>query len=207
MTGLLDKVEPLSIATPFRRTARVSQDGLYRTRLGRVSDFAGTMIFIMLNPSTADAEQDDPTIRRCLRFMIREGCGSLRVVNLFTRRSPDPRTLWRSDDPLGGDATTEIREAICDSYPEAYVNGIRRAAEKGSGWDELPYDRIVCAWGAPPAGAPRWFLDMRREQIEEVTDYASHMKRELFALGLTAGGDPRHPLYVKGDAPLIRFAA
>lgn len=203
----IEEAVRLSIRTPFRRSAKLSPDGLYRTRLRRSSDYAGTMTFIMLNPSVGNAERDDPTLRRCLGFMVREGLGNLNVINLFTRISPTPRALWQGDDPLGSDAATEIRDAIAKSYPEAYVNEIRRDAEKGSGWDELPYDRIVCAWGAAPSGMPDWFRIMRQEQIDEVIDYARAMKRELFCLGKTDSGDPRHPLYAKADAPLIRFAA
>lgn len=199
--------DPLSVKTPFRKSAKVSIDGLFRTRLDRQSDFAGTMTFIMLNPSTADAAIDDPTIRRCLGFMVREGLGSLRVVNLFTLRTSKPRVLWaeKTEDPLGPDAKFEIENAISDSLPEQYVLETRRDAEPGSGWDELPFDRIVCAWGAMPTQAPEWFLHMRAEQIENVVEYARALKRELFCIGRTESGHPRHPLYVRKDEPLVRF--
>jgi hypothetical protein len=60
-------------------------------------------LFIMLNPSTADAELDDPTIRRCISFAKREGCTELRVVNLFAFRSTDPDNLEVRIDPVGPD--------------------------------------------------------------------------------------------------------
>jgi len=59
------------------------------------------MTWIMLNPSTADAEKDDPTIVRCMRFARREGCGGIKVINLFALRATDPRELRTHDDPVG----------------------------------------------------------------------------------------------------------
>jgi hypothetical protein len=61
-----------------------------------------TMLFVMLNPSTADAHHDDPTIRRCRGFAQREGCTRLEVVNLFSLRATDPRELRKAADPVGG---------------------------------------------------------------------------------------------------------
>jgi hypothetical protein len=62
---------------------------------------APQIAFIMLNPSTADAETDDPTIRRCIRFAQAWGYGSLEVVNLFALRATHPRQLLASADPVG----------------------------------------------------------------------------------------------------------
>ena len=59
------------------------------------------MTWIMLNPSTADAFADDPTIRRCVSFARRGGCGGIWVVNLFALRATDPRMLAEHADPVG----------------------------------------------------------------------------------------------------------
>jgi hypothetical protein len=55
----------------------------------------------MLNPSTADGKEDDPTIRRCIGFAKSWGNGSLEVVNLFGFRATDPKELLEVKDPIG----------------------------------------------------------------------------------------------------------
>jgi len=83
--------------------ARFSPDRLYRYRLEReVAPFSeGTVCFILLNPSTADEEQDDPTIRRCMAYARAWGYRHLVVVNLFGYRATDPRELRKVSDPQG----------------------------------------------------------------------------------------------------------
>ncbi len=66
----------------------------------------------MLNPSTADASVDDPTIRRCMGFSRRLGYQGMVVVNLFAWRSPKPSELSKADDPVGPDNNWHIEEAI-----------------------------------------------------------------------------------------------
>ena len=84
-----------------------SPDMKYRYVLGRVldplwnHDLASCLFVIMLNPSTATHEEDDPTIRRCIGFAKRERCSSLVVRNLFAYRSTDPDALLEVDDPVG----------------------------------------------------------------------------------------------------------
>ncbi len=64
--------------------------------------------FVMLNPSTATDEVDDPTIRRCMDFAKRWDCTSLRVVNLFAARATDPRELRHMTDPIGPENDSAI---------------------------------------------------------------------------------------------------
>ena len=61
----------------------------------------GYVNFIMLNPSTADDQKDDPTIRRCMGFTRRWGFAGLHVTNLFGLRATDPKELRRTEDPHG----------------------------------------------------------------------------------------------------------
>lgn len=94
----------------MRCDAFISDDGKYRYSLFR--EWNGDLplvVFVMLNPSTADAEKDDPTIRRCIRFAKDWGYGSLRVVNLFAYRATDPRELLRTDDPVGRDNSVIVQ--------------------------------------------------------------------------------------------------
>ena len=82
------------------RAARI--DGAYRYSLWRrVGPSPGRVLFVMLNPSTADAIADDPTIRRCSGFARAWGYGELEVCNLFAYRTPYPRELLGVEDPVG----------------------------------------------------------------------------------------------------------
>jgi len=111
----------------LKREAVLSPDGLYRYRLSRTWDSAKLpLVWIMLNPSTADAYQDDPTIRRCMSFARREGAGGIEVLNLFAYRSASPKELARVTDPVGPDNDDWIMEVL------------------------HPHSRCVCAWGAFP---------------------------------------------------------
>ena len=92
---------PPAFAPEIAAGADLSDDGLYRYRLWRKWAPGARMVFCMLNPSTADAHQDDPTIRRCIGFAKEHGCGALDVVNLFALRSTDPAALFDHPDPIG----------------------------------------------------------------------------------------------------------
>lgn len=75
---------------------------MYRYTLRRIWDTAlPQVMFVGLNPSTADETHDDPTIRRCVGFARRWGYGGIIVVNLFAFRATDPRVLRGAEDPVG----------------------------------------------------------------------------------------------------------
>lgn len=87
---------------PIRRSAVLSRDGQYRYALSRVWDEEGrAVLFVGLNPSTADHRVDDPTIRRCMAFARAWGFGRLRVANLFAYRTSSPARLLRAVEPVG----------------------------------------------------------------------------------------------------------
>lgn len=107
-------------------SAVLSDDGVYRYSLTRrVGPGGRRACFVMLNPSTADATEDDPTIRRCKSFAAAMGCGWLDVVNLFAFRATKPADL-----PLA----LSVRRG-----PENIEH--QKAAVLGA-------HRVVCAWGA-----------------------------------------------------------
>jgi hypothetical protein len=81
-------------------------------------------VFVLLNPSTADATLDDPTIRRCRSFAASWGNDGIIVANLYALRSPDPAYLWKHPNPVGPENDDHLYEL------------------------SISHGRIVCAWGA-----------------------------------------------------------
>ncbi|WP_320168129.1 DUF1643 domain-containing protein [Mangrovibacterium marinum] len=85
-----------------QKDAILSDDNLYRYVLARVFDKDKPMVaFVGLNPSTADDKDDDPTIRKCIRYCTQWKFGGFYMVNLFAIRSSDPNEIYRVDDPVG----------------------------------------------------------------------------------------------------------
>src|SRR5712691_435004 len=80
-----------------------SPDRRYRYELSRWWGHEALLIFILLNPSTADAHADDPAVRRCMGFARRECYGGVTIANVFAYRTASPEDLAAADDPLGPD--------------------------------------------------------------------------------------------------------
>ena len=100
----------------MEKSAILSADRKYRYVLTRIWDEAKpTVVFIGLNPSTADEETDDPTIRKCIGYAKRWGYGKLIMVNLFAFRSTDPSMLKRVEDPVGPDNGSYIQKCVSES--------------------------------------------------------------------------------------------
>jgi hypothetical protein len=111
----------------LERDAVISDCGKYRYLLRRTWDHdKPRCLYVMLNPSTADAEIDDATIRSCIRLAKGMGYGSFEVVNIFGLRATDPAELAKAEDPLG-----PMNERVV----AAAVNRC---------------DIVICAWGAHP---------------------------------------------------------
>ncbi|WP_223644303.1 DUF1643 domain-containing protein [Corallococcus sp. EGB] len=84
--------------------AELSECGLYRYRLWRrwsAQEGAPRVLLVMLNPSVADGQQDDPTLRRCVAFAQSWGYGALTLCNLFALRATDPADLMPAKDAVG----------------------------------------------------------------------------------------------------------
>lgn len=92
-------------------SAVISECEQYRYRLERGWDpKKGTVLVIMLNPSTADGTQDDPTIRRLINFARQWGFGRLLVGNLFALRSTNPKNLYHHPEPIGAENDRHLLE-------------------------------------------------------------------------------------------------
>lgn len=105
-------------------SAVISDCGKYRYSLTRIWDESKPKVmFIMLNPSTADGIKDDPTIRRCIGFAKSWGFGGLYVCNLFAFRSTNPKELLNTDNPFGDKNIWHTRQLL----------------------DKV--EKVICAWG------------------------------------------------------------
>lgn len=145
-------------------TADISADEVYRYTLERSwGTRTARVLWIMLNPSTAGATIDDPTLRRCQHFTRCWGYDRLIIANLFALRSSDPKTLRLHADPVGCDNATHLEMLLQDPASEL----------------------VVAAWGAHGG------LRYRDASLIAV---AARCGRDLYALGLTKDGKPKHPL-------------
>lgn len=114
-------------ASYIHASAEFSACGTYRYALTRTMGLwldNGTVLFVGLNPSTATAETDDPTIRRCVAFARRWGYGRYVMANLHALRSTDPKGLRLVDDPVGPENAARVLSMADDA------------------------DLVICAWGA-----------------------------------------------------------
>jgi len=85
----------------MKKSAVMDPKRMYRLALRRRWCDGATCCFIMLNPSTADEDLDDPTIRRCINFARSWGYSGLMVLNIFALRATDPKELSRAYNPVG----------------------------------------------------------------------------------------------------------
>jgi hypothetical protein len=146
-------------------SALLSYDKKYRWKLERIWQPAkAPVVWVMLNPSTADASRDDATIRRCIGFSMNWGFGGIEVYNLFAFRATNPAALLEAKDPVGEKN---------DEYLKA-----------------IPIEReIICAWGALPKGFGQQRLVLREKNVLMMLT-----GRKMRCLGYTQNGYPRHPV-------------
>ncbi|MBB5413679.1 hypothetical protein HDG34_007657 [Paraburkholderia sp. HC6.4b] len=156
-------------------SAIISPCGTYRYLLRRPAPVGpefeqpclGTALFVMLNPSTADATADDPTVRRCKAFAYRWGCNGIAVVNLYALRSPSPADLWRHADPVGPDNDMWLRIAAREHETVIFAWGanskLDRVREVYAIFCGAPHRRIL-SLGTTKDGSPRHPLYVRADQ-------------------------------------------
>lgn len=109
---LVDRDETL---TGVAATATFSPCRTYRYALTRRWSNRPPAVFIMLNPSVADAFVDDPTLRRCIGFARSWTAGGLILLNLFALRSTDPMVLRAHPDPVGPDNDMVVAEQLAEA--------------------------------------------------------------------------------------------
>ena len=156
-------------------SAIISVDGMYRYYLHRlVVSGTGRACWIMLNPSTADAVYNDPTINRVIDFTRRFGCREVEVVNLYAYRTSKPTELWNAYkenfDIVGPENDTHIMQVISRS------------------------SLAICAWGAIPVNA--------RKRAQSIIDTIRNVGKRPYVLKLNQDGSPQHPLFVPGHTLL-----
>lgn len=161
-----------------QRIAYFSNDLRYRYRLWRRFRWVRhprVLNFIMLNPSTADDEFNDPTVERCERRARMWGYDGLVVTNIFAYRSTDPRELLRCENPEG--------------FMQGLANILSVAGSA---------DRVICAWGkqAPSVSLPRGAFIESQLRAKKIP---------LYCLKTTQDGVPCHPLYLSYDLKPIRW--
>lgn len=135
--GEVRPFDALVMCTDGKNGAVLSKCENYRYKLWRVwNDNKATVLFIMLNPSTADAENNDPTIRRCIGYAKEWGYGGLYVGNLYAYRATKPENLFAAEQPEG----------------EANRRCIKEMADK--------CELVICAWGNGKGKPPKWMKNI-----------------------------------------------
>lgn len=159
------------------RSAVLSACGLYRYRLEREGQGSGRTAVIMVNPSTADATEDDATIRKLRGFGSRNQWGRIIVGNLFAYRATDVRELATASDPVGPLNDEHLIEMIHEA------------------------DRVVFAWGPPKSKLPKHLRDRWRIVWEMAVELRSD---HPLCIGPTAKcGHPCHPLMLSYELPIV----
>lgn len=162
----------------MRGVAKFSKDRKYRyllaRRWGKVYPGTGWLTYVMLNPSTADAKVNDPTIRRCIYFARIRGYGGILVVNLYGIRATDSSTVKLFDDPVG----------------PANDYWIRWAYDRG--------EETIVAWGNSVRKVSS--AQQRISDVLALVDYP--YQSHLWCFGRTKSGQPKHPLMLPNNRPL-----
>lgn len=161
------------------KSAEISQCGQYRYFLSRWwnARMSGRCVtFIGVNPSTADANEDDHTIRKMVGFAARWGFDGVVVGNLFAHRSTDVRELAAAQNPTGPDNDGWLMDAMNLA------------------------NLVIPCWGSSDK-LPKQL----RDRIYEVKSIIGDTKSPVKCFGYTASGDPMHPLMLGYSTELVPF--
>lgn len=168
------------MSIPIVGTAIFDPTEAYRYVLTRElnASISKSMLAVCLNPSTATAEENDPTVRRLMGYALAWGFGRLTVCNIFAFRGTDPRSLYKTSDPIGPDNDRHIREQA------------------------LRHDLVLCGWGNHGCQVKSHGGDFtkRGRDVRQLLESAGV---ELRVFGLTSKMEPLHPLYLANAMPVI----
>ncbi len=174
-----EEVTSRADAMAMASSALLSPCGLYRYTLTRRWGEGRTMLLSGINPSSANATDEDNTSRRVIDFAKREGCGAAVIVNPWGLISTKPKGLLTAADPVGPGNDDAIRSVLDEEV------------------------LAVVAWGAWA------FETKKREALlgPRITAMLKLLAgRPLYCFGLTADGHPKHPLYLAADTLLVPYA-
>lgn len=147
----------------LEQSATISEDQQYRYSLARkVSDGERILLFVGLNPSTADAKLDDPTIRRCVGFAKLWGFSWLLMGNVYAFRSTDPKKLQTVENPVGSRNRNELDKmmAVSELVIAAWGNNSLTAEAKEIADWIVKQDKTKCL-GQNKNGTPKHPLYLR----------------------------------------------
>lgn len=163
------------MASLFGSSAIISECGTWRYRLDRGGRGDGPVYaFFGVNGSTADAEENDHTVRKWIGFNTRFGGSRFIVGNAFGFRATDVRALAKAADPVGPDNDRHLHEIAAEA------------------------DILVPCWG-DRFKLPR----VLRPRLAAVEDLLRGYEKPVLCYGLTKGGDPLHPLTLAWSTTLI----
>ena len=148
------------------------------------------MVFIGLNPSTADGHLNDPTLRKCLAYAESHGCCRVTMLNLFAWRETHPDNLALAaatdENVIGPDNQRQIRKALTE-------------------YDNRTIYAVVACWGN---GIEKvmWYVNGHHSHGKHMRKLVADLGHNLYSIGVpTNSGHPAHPLYLKGDEPLLTY--
>ena len=163
----------------MKKDAVISALGQHRYSLSRIWDEdKGKVLFIMLNPSTANAIHDDPTTIRCINYAKKWGYGGIMIGNIHSYRTKSPKILKR----------WLKRRAMTPNSHYINIDYVKRMAKEA--------DLIICAWGGNHKGIPEWVDEIPNKHFLELCKDKITPKHPLGNLGKDL--KPRYIEWYKG---------
>jgi hypothetical protein len=141
----------------------------FRYKLWRVSDISkDSILWVLLNPSTADEKTLDPTLTRCWKYSTLWGYGEFRVINVFAYRATDPKKLFKLDDKyiVGVENNDSILKECCiaSKIIVGWGNNICRFEDRLIELDQMLYPLELYALNVTKRGQPSHPLYLRGDK-------------------------------------------